>query len=140
LRTRLFDDQRAVRLSRYCLCQRGYRIIGSIEETSEAMFDEVLRTNLTGVFVTIKAALPLFRPGASIILNGSIAATTGTPAMGSYPASKAGLRAMSRSFAAELSSPEFGSISSCLGQSTLQYGSACPFHRRRSGTDSGRRC
>jgi NAD(P)-dependent dehydrogenase (short-subunit alcohol dehydrogenase family) len=82
----------------------GIAIIGSIEETSEAMFDEVLRTNLTGVFVTIKAALPLFRPGASIILNGSIAATTGTPAMGSYPASKAGLRAMSRSFAAELSS------------------------------------
>jgi NAD(P)-dependent dehydrogenase (short-subunit alcohol dehydrogenase family) len=81
----------------------GIAKIGSIEETSEAMFDEVLRTNLTGVFLTIQAALPLLRPGSSIILNGSIGATTGAPGLGSYPASKAGLRAMSRSFAAELS-------------------------------------
>jgi NAD(P)-dependent dehydrogenase (short-subunit alcohol dehydrogenase family) len=60
----------------------GIAKIGSIEETSEAMFDEVLRTNLTGVFLTIQAALPLLRPGSSIILNGSIGATTGAPGLG----------------------------------------------------------
>jgi NAD(P)-dependent dehydrogenase (short-subunit alcohol dehydrogenase family) len=52
---------------------------GSIEETSEAMFDEVLRTNVTGVFLTVQAALPLLRTGASIILNGSIAPSVGIP-------------------------------------------------------------
>ena len=50
----------------------GIGNLGSIEETSEATFDEVLRTNVTGVFLTIQAALPLLRAGASIILNGSI--------------------------------------------------------------------
>jgi NAD(P)-dependent dehydrogenase (short-subunit alcohol dehydrogenase family) len=81
----------------------GIAKLGSIAETSEATFDEVLRTNVTGVFLTIQAGLPLLQPGASIILNGSIAATAGFPAgAGFYAASKAGLRGMSRSMAAEL--------------------------------------
>jgi NAD(P)-dependent dehydrogenase (short-subunit alcohol dehydrogenase family) len=76
---------------------------GSIAETSEAMFDEVLRTNLTGAFLTIQAALPLLRAGASIILNGSIGPIVGfPPGAGFYAASKGGLHAMSRSMAAEL--------------------------------------
>jgi NAD(P)-dependent dehydrogenase (short-subunit alcohol dehydrogenase family) len=77
--------------------------IGSIEETSEATFDEVLRTNVTGVFLTIQAALPLLRAGASIILNSSIGPIVGfPPGAGFYAASKGGLHAMSRSMAAEL--------------------------------------
>jgi NAD(P)-dependent dehydrogenase (short-subunit alcohol dehydrogenase family) len=81
----------------------GIANMGSIEETSEATFDEVLRTNVTGAFLTIQAALPLLRAGASIILNGSIAPITGfPPGAGFYAASKGGLHAMSRSMAAEL--------------------------------------
>src|SRR3979409_1701319 len=57
----------------------GIGNLGSIEETSEATFDEVLRTNVTGAFLTIQAALPLLRAGASIILNGSVAPITGFP-------------------------------------------------------------
>src|SRR5258705_7550970 len=78
---------------------------GSIEETSEAVFDEVLRTNVTGTFLTIQAALPLLRAGGSIILNGSIAPSVGIPnGAGFYAASKGGLHAMSRSMAGELAS------------------------------------
>jgi NAD(P)-dependent dehydrogenase (short-subunit alcohol dehydrogenase family) len=81
----------------------GIGNMGSIEETSEATFDEVLRTNVTGVFLTIQAALPLLRAGASIILNGSIGQIIGfPPGAGFYAASKGGLHAMSRSMAAEL--------------------------------------
>jgi NAD(P)-dependent dehydrogenase (short-subunit alcohol dehydrogenase family) len=81
----------------------GVANMGSIEETSEATFDEALRTNVTGAFLTIQAALPLLRAGASIILNGSVAPITGfPPGAGLYPASKGGLHAMSRSMAAEL--------------------------------------
>jgi NAD(P)-dependent dehydrogenase (short-subunit alcohol dehydrogenase family) len=77
--------------------------MGSIAETSEATFNEVLRTNVTGAFLTIQAALPLLRTGTSIILNGSIAPITGFPSgAGFYAASKGGLHAMSRSMAAEL--------------------------------------
>ncbi len=78
---------------------------GSIEETSEAVFDEVLRTNVTGTFLTSQAALPLLRAGGSIILNGSIAPSVGIPnGAGFYAASKGGLHAMSRSMAGELAS------------------------------------
>ena len=81
----------------------GVANMGSIEETSEATFDEALRTNVTGAFLTIQAALPLLRAGASIILNGSVAPITGfPPGAGFYAASKGGLHAMSRSMAAEL--------------------------------------
>jgi NAD(P)-dependent dehydrogenase (short-subunit alcohol dehydrogenase family) len=45
----------------------------SIVETSEELFDEVLRVNLTGSLLTVKSALPLLRRGSSIVLNGSIA-------------------------------------------------------------------
>jgi NAD(P)-dependent dehydrogenase (short-subunit alcohol dehydrogenase family) len=62
----------------------GIANMGSIEETSEATFDEVLRTNVTGAFLTIQAALPLLRAGASIILNGSIAPITGFPPGGKF--------------------------------------------------------
>src|SRR4030081_1656299 len=69
----------------------GIGNMGSIEETSEATFDEVLRTNVTGAFLTIQAALPLLRAGASIILNGSIAPIVGfPPGAGFYAASKGG--------------------------------------------------
>ena len=76
---------------------------GAIEETSEATFDEALRTNVTGAFLTIQAALPLLQAGASIILNGSVAPIVGfPPGAGFYAASKGGIHAMSRSMAAEL--------------------------------------
>jgi NAD(P)-dependent dehydrogenase (short-subunit alcohol dehydrogenase family) len=62
-----------------------------------------LGTNLTGAFLTIQAALPLLRSGASIILNGSVSAITGFPTgAGFYAASKGGLHAMGRAMAAEL--------------------------------------
>ncbi len=97
------DDQRKVWSPRYCLPILVTGNMGSIEETSEATFDEVLRTNVTGAFLTIQAALPLLRAGASIILNGSIAPIVGFPnGAGFYAASKGGLHAMSRSMAGEL--------------------------------------
>ena len=46
--------------------------------------------------------LPLLNPGASIILSGSSSATRGTPAMGAYAASKAAIRSLGRTWAAEL--------------------------------------
>jgi len=82
----------------------GVGQFGSITETSEELFDEVLRTNLTGVFLTIKSALPLLRSGASIILNGSISEYIAAPSgAGFYAASKGGIHSMSRAMAAELS-------------------------------------
>jgi NAD(P)-dependent dehydrogenase (short-subunit alcohol dehydrogenase family) len=67
------------------------------------LFEQVIRTNLTGVFFTVQAALPHLKDGASIILNGSVISVLGNPGFSAYAASKAGVRAMARVLASELS-------------------------------------
>ena len=71
--------------------------------TELAVFEQVLRTNLTAVFFTVQAAAAHLNDGASIILNGSVHAVLGMPAYSAYAASKAGVRAMARVMASELS-------------------------------------
>jgi NAD(P)-dependent dehydrogenase (short-subunit alcohol dehydrogenase family) len=71
--------------------------------TEPAVFEAVLRTNLTGVFFTLQAALPHLRDGASIVLNGSVHSVLGVPGVSAYAATKAGVRAMARVLASELS-------------------------------------
>jgi NAD(P)-dependent dehydrogenase (short-subunit alcohol dehydrogenase family) len=71
--------------------------------TTLAAFEQVIRTNLTAVFFTVQAALPHLNDGASIILNGSVISVLGSPGYSAYAASKAGVRAMSRVMASELS-------------------------------------
>jgi NAD(P)-dependent dehydrogenase (short-subunit alcohol dehydrogenase family) len=73
-----------------------------IEAVTEVDWDRVQDTNLKGVFFTVQKALPLMSKGASIVLTGSIGAVKGIPTGSVYSASKAGLRALGRSFAAEL--------------------------------------
>lgn len=71
--------------------------------TDPSVFEAVIRTNLTGVFFTLQAALPHLRDGGSVILNGSVHAVLGAPGYAAYAASKAGVRAMTRVLASELS-------------------------------------
>jgi NAD(P)-dependent dehydrogenase (short-subunit alcohol dehydrogenase family) len=73
-----------------------------IEAVTEADWDRIHDTNLTGVFFSVQQALPLLQKGSSIVLTGSIGALKGIPTGSVYAASKAGLRALGRSFAAEL--------------------------------------
>ena len=68
------------------------------------VFEKVISTNLTGVFFTVQAALPhLNDDNASIILNGSVISVLGIPGYSAYGAAKAGVRAMARVMASELS-------------------------------------
>ena len=73
-----------------------------IEAVTEQDWDNIQNVNLKGVFFTVQKALPYLRSGSSIILTGSIGALKGIPTGSVYSASKAGLRALGRSFAAEL--------------------------------------
>jgi NAD(P)-dependent dehydrogenase (short-subunit alcohol dehydrogenase family) len=72
-----------------------------VGQTSQAAFDEIIRTNLTAVFFTVQAAAPHLNGGASIILNGSVHAVMGIPGWSAYAATKAGVRAMTRNLASE---------------------------------------
>src|ERR1700733_836165 len=67
------------------------------------VFEKVIRTNLTGVFFTVQSALPYLNDNASIILNGSVISVLGIPGYSPYGAAKAGVRAMARIMASELS-------------------------------------
>src|SRR6202012_785917 len=66
-------------------------------------FESVLKTNITAVFFTVQAAVPHLSDGSSIILNGSVISVLGNPGYAAYAASKAGVRAMARVMASELS-------------------------------------
>lgn len=71
--------------------------------TALVAFESVLRTNITSVFFTVQAAAPHLNDGASVILNSSVIAVLGNPGYAAYAASKAGVRAMARVMASELS-------------------------------------
>jgi NAD(P)-dependent dehydrogenase (short-subunit alcohol dehydrogenase family) len=71
--------------------------------TGEQLFEDIIRINLTGAFFTVESALPILKDGASVIFNGSVIGTLGHPGYAAYAASKAGIRALARSLAADLS-------------------------------------
>ena len=74
-----------------------------VGQTTLTAFEDIVSTNLTGAFFTVQAAAPHLRTGASIILNGSVHAVMGAPGWSAYAASKAGIRAMTRTLASEFS-------------------------------------
>jgi len=80
----------------------GVAKFAPLGETSESVYDEQFDINIKGAYFTIKKALPLLNDGASIILNTSVAASTGTPRTSAYSATKAALRSLARTAAAEL--------------------------------------
>jgi NAD(P)-dependent dehydrogenase (short-subunit alcohol dehydrogenase family) len=67
-------------------------------EHYRATFDR----NVGGTVFTVQKVLPLLNDGASIVLAGSTAASEGVPAFGMYAASKAAIRSLGRTWAAEL--------------------------------------
>ena len=62
---------------------------------------DTFNRNVGGTLFTVQKVLPLLNRGASIILAGSTAASRGTPAFGVYAASKAAVRSLGRTMAAE---------------------------------------
>jgi NAD(P)-dependent dehydrogenase (short-subunit alcohol dehydrogenase family) len=73
------------------------------EVVTEAHFDGLFDINVRGLFFTVQKALPLLSKGASVILNASIVAQSGLPNTSIYSATKAAVRSLGRTLAAELS-------------------------------------
>lgn len=80
----------------------GVAKFAPLTETPEALFDEQFDINIKGAYFTIQKALPYLNDGASIILNTSVAGSTGAPGTSAYAATKAALRSLARTAAAEL--------------------------------------
>lgn len=71
-------------------------------EITEAHYDDTFDRNVKGVLFTVQKALPLLARGASVILTGSTAGSSGTAAFSVYSASKAAVRALARSWILDL--------------------------------------
>src|SRR2546425_11343486 len=80
----------------------GVAKFAPLAETSESAYDEQFDINIKGAYFTIQKALPLLNDGASIILNTSVADIKGTAGTSAYSATKAALRSLARTAAAEL--------------------------------------
>jgi NAD(P)-dependent dehydrogenase (short-subunit alcohol dehydrogenase family) len=69
---------------------------------TESHFDRTFATNVRGTLFTVQKALPLMGKGGSIILTGSTAAVSGTPAFSVYAASKAAIHSFARNWILDL--------------------------------------
>jgi NAD(P)-dependent dehydrogenase (short-subunit alcohol dehydrogenase family) len=80
----------------------GVAKFAPLEAIDEALWDETFNVNVKGAYFAIQALLPLFNPGAAIVLNGSINAHIGMPMSSVYAASKAALISLAKTLSSEL--------------------------------------
>lgn len=82
----------------------GINVPGRVADLDEAAWQQVLATNLTGVWLSLKHEInQMRRTGGGVIINlaSSIGAHTTVPGMGAYAASKAAVSALTRTAARE---------------------------------------
>lgn len=101
--TRLFDAI-AARVGKLdiLVTSSGMSEPATIHDITEDHFDRTFDLNVRGMVFTVQKALPLMGEGGAIVLIGSIAGAIGTPAYGTYGASKAAVRAYARTWTNEL--------------------------------------
>ncbi len=80
----------------------GVAPVAPLEAVTETHFDEIFNINVKGLYFTVQKALPLLNEGASIVFNASVADQKGVAGMSVYSASKAAVRSLARTLAAEL--------------------------------------
>ena len=70
--------------------------------TTYEAFQDIVDTNLTSVFFTVQAVLPLLKQGSAIVLNGSVMRELAVGGTAAYSATKAAITGMAKVFATEL--------------------------------------
>jgi NAD(P)-dependent dehydrogenase (short-subunit alcohol dehydrogenase family) len=73
-----------------------------LEQTSEALYDEMFDLNAKGPYFTVQKLAPLMPSGSAIVLTTSSANEKGIPMLSTYGAAKAALRSFARTMATEL--------------------------------------
>lgn len=80
--------------------------VAPFEEVEESDFDTVFGVNVKGLYFTVQKALPLLSEGASVVLNSSIVSKSGFKNLSVYAATKAAVRSLGQTLAAELAPKE----------------------------------
>jgi NAD(P)-dependent dehydrogenase (short-subunit alcohol dehydrogenase family) len=96
----------------------------SLEQTTEAIYDEVFSINLKGLYFTVQKAVAHLNNDAAIVLNTSFLGELGRPGTSVVSASKAAVRSLAKTFSAEL-------IDRGIRVNAVSPGAiATPFHSR----------
>jgi NAD(P)-dependent dehydrogenase (short-subunit alcohol dehydrogenase family) len=110
-----------------------------LADATEEQFDYVFGVNAKGSLLTVQKSLPLLARPASVILLASTTVHQGVPRMGLYAASKAAIRSLGRTWAAELAprgvrvnvitpgpvaTPAIEGLAARIGQSTEDFHAA----------------
>ena len=75
---------------------------GDLEQITDAHFDRTIKTNLYGYFYMARAAVPHMKPGAAILMTGSVVGLQGSGELLDYGMTKGGIHAFARSLSAQL--------------------------------------
>ncbi|WPO77794.1 SDR family NAD(P)-dependent oxidoreductase [Flavobacterium sp. KACC 22761] len=80
----------------------GIAGLGTIEQTSEELFDSIMSVNLRGAYFTLSKFIPILKDGASVVFLSSNTASMPGPGSSVYSASKTALNSVMKSAALEL--------------------------------------
>ena len=102
LAERVLEDLRDQEATECCLIHNAARMSSkAFVDTTQSDWDEMMSTNLTGVFILTKALLPILA-GGSIVNIASVHARATSAGSAAYAASKGGLVALTKGLAVEL--------------------------------------
>ncbi len=80
----------------------GIAGLGTIEQTTEELYDSIMNVNLKGAFFTLSKFTPILKDGASVVFLSSNTASMPGPGSSVYSASKTALNSIMKSAALEL--------------------------------------
>ena len=71
-------------------------------DTTEELYDEIVNTNIKGLFFTVQKSIPYMNPDSAIVLTSSVLNHKAWAGNSIYSATKAAVRSLTRTFAGEL--------------------------------------
>ena len=99
---RLYETVKAKGKIDVLVANAGIGEFAPLASLTEEHFDKLFDLNVKGTLFTVQKALTLMNDGGSIVLIGSVASVKGTPAFGTYGATKAAVRNLVRTWTMEL--------------------------------------
>ena len=103
----------------------------SFKKMSEAEWQDVMDTNLTGVFNACKAAVGSLEPGGSIVNIASLSAVTGFFGQANYASAKAGVMTLTKVLSKELARSRIRVNAVAPGVVDTEMGQSIPEENRK---------